>query len=187
MKRPLPPLLLMLPLVRAAALRGVSPQQHAAEYAPRPAAGGVQQGEVFRCLDGAEEHPYERLNDEYCDCADGSDEPGTSACAGIARQRFFCPQRGFASTLLPSSRVNDGICDCCDGADEWAREGAPCPSTCAELAAKHNAQNQVRAAAVRQGIEARHALAGAGAAKRAGAPRNLEQSGTPAHHSVVKI
>lgn len=33
---------------------------------------------IFRCFDGSGTIPYEHLNDDYCDCADGSDEPGMS-------------------------------------------------------------------------------------------------------------
>jgi protein kinase C substrate 80K-H len=71
------------------------------------------------------------VNDDYCDCADSSDEPGTSACPSSA---FFCSNKGATSLTLPSSRVNDLICDCCDGSDEWEgkKEGG-CPNTCAEL------------------------------------------------------
>eukprot|EP00798_Chlamydomonas_sp_ICE-L_P030839 gene30839-35878_t len=70
---------------------------------------------IFNCLDHSKKIPYSQVNDNYCDCPDGSDEPGTSACAnGI----FFCLNRGYVPITLSASFVDDGICDCCDGADE---------------------------------------------------------------------
>ena len=35
----------------------------------------------------------------------GTDEPGTNACHIGS---FFCPNKGFKQSTLPSSRVNDG-------------------------------------------------------------------------------
>ena len=62
----------------------------------------------------------ERMNDDYCDCADGSDEPLTSACASVdvAVPLFRCENGGHEPFHLFASRVGDGVCDCCDGADE---------------------------------------------------------------------
>lgn len=73
----------------------------------------------FVCFVSMEEIEFSKLNDDYCDCQDGTDEPGTNACSN---GQFFCTlqvdAKGFIK-ILPSSKVNDGICDCCDGSDEW--------------------------------------------------------------------
>jgi len=77
---------------------------------------------------------------------DGSDEPGTSACAARVAQtsseqqgttssvtKFFCSNIGARSLSLPLSRVDDGVCDCCDGSDELVtRSHVLCPNTCME-------------------------------------------------------
>ncbi|KAH9853957.1 endoplasmic reticulum protein [Lenzites betulinus] len=122
-----PWLLLLLPLHVLAGSerpRGVSPDL-VARYSP------VRKGssEVWECLDGSKTISYSAVNDDYCDCADGSDEPGTSACPNA---QFFCANAGHIPSYIPSTRVNDGLCEpeCCDGSDE-----APgvCKNACKEV------------------------------------------------------
>lgn len=84
--------------------------------------------DVIRCKDGSGKFNKPQLNDDFCDCADGTDEPGTSACPG---GKFYCRNAGHVPVYLFSSRVNDGICDCCDGTDEYDGQ-VKCPNTCWE-------------------------------------------------------
>ena len=91
---------------------------------------------TFQCDDASTVISIDRVNDEYCDCVDGSDEPGTSACAGRGNDRgFYCVNAGGVATRVPASRVDDGVCDCCDGSDEDGEMGSvKCANTCGEEA-----------------------------------------------------
>ncbi|XP_067320139.1 glucosidase 2 subunit beta [Anolis sagrei] len=108
----------------------------------------------FTCLDGSATIPFDRVNDDYCDCKDGTDEPGTAACPN---GRFHCSNAGYRPQYIPSSRINDGICDCCDATDEY-NSGIVCENTCKEMGRKEREALKQKAEVAREGFEIKKAL-----------------------------
>ena len=155
-------------------------------------AGGAGGGTTVQCEGVHAEHGpgrmiAARVNDDYCDCQGGEDEPGTAACshlsgssagggsgatpatAGSAAQPgyFFCPNAGARPMNIYHSRVGDGICDCCDGSDEATGPAASTPSACANTCASVGQEwraDQMRARdTLRNGISARREYISRGA------------------------
>lgn len=110
----------------------------------------------FTCFDGSLTIPFTQVNDDYCDCPDASDEPGTSACP---HGTFHCTNAGYKPINLPSSRVNDGICDCCDASDEYANSHIKCANNCADLGKSAREEAQKKAELIRAGKQLRAELA----------------------------
>ncbi|CAI5755730.1 unnamed protein product [Candida verbasci] len=74
-----------------------------------------------------------QINDDICDCPDGSDEPGTNACP-VTPFKFYCKNEGFIPGYIDQFKLNDGVCDyeiCCDGSDEYKFEN--CENKCQEI------------------------------------------------------
>ncbi|KAG5735388.1 Glucosidase 2 subunit beta [Termitomyces sp. T112] len=129
------PWLLLLPLftqISAAVEKtlGVSPAL-LSKYVPLPSGN-------WKCLDGSKEISWAFVNDDSCDCLDGSDEPGTGACLNT---EFYCQNKGHIGAFIPGSRVNDGLCEpqCCDGSDE--RPGV-CKNVCKEASEEYRKKRE---------------------------------------------
>ncbi|KAG0298332.1 hypothetical protein BGZ98_000232 [Dissophora globulifera] len=107
----------------------------------------------WRCLDGSKTISFKAINDDFCDCPDGSDEPGTPACGNTF---FYCANVGHTPAYLKTSRLNDGVCDpeCCDGTDEF--DGMThCANICEQVGAKARKERERIRKVVKEGSRIR--------------------------------
>lgn len=143
---------------------------------PRPRGVSISEAalysqEDFGCFDSDLRISRDRINDDFCDCADGSDEPGTSACPN---GQFYCENAGFFAKRLPSSRVNDGICDCCDGSDEYKTD-VVCVNNCFELARAQRERDRVVGEIWKQGGHLRTEMSTKGKISKAEKTTRLDE------------
>lgn len=115
--------------------------------------------DTFTCISNpSHKIDAKKVNDNSCDCPDGSDEPGSPACSNLdprsppqplpgspsgttnttnALPGFWCANEGHIAAYVPFIYVNDGVCDyelCCDGTEEYSGVGGiSCPNKCAEI------------------------------------------------------
>ncbi|GMG25811.1 unnamed protein product [Ambrosiozyma monospora] len=138
------------PLQQQGEIKGVSPED---QHLYQPNSKGL-----FQCLSNPEiQIPLWKLNDDYCDCPDGSDEPGTSACGPLSR--FYCANiggpklsNGQSGGYLPGFKVNDGVCDydvCCDGSDELP---GVCENKCDELKKQNDLLINEKVSVLKKGL-----------------------------------
>ncbi|KAF6147731.1 hypothetical protein GIB67_006704 [Kingdonia uniflora] len=152
------PLLLLLPLLGFFSLISltsssvsVSPSLVRSSLGIRPEDLKYFKSDFIKCKDGSKKFSKAQLNDDFCDCPDGTDEPGTSACPG---GKFYCQNAGHTPRLLFSSRVNDGICDCCDGSDEYDGR-LNCTNTCWEAGKVARDKLKKRISTFQEGVSIR--------------------------------
>ncbi|KAK6197944.1 glucosidase II beta subunit-like-domain-containing protein [Scheffersomyces amazonensis] len=113
-------------------VRGVSPEE---QHLYRPIVDEVTGKKTWRCLsDPTIELSYDQINDDYCDCPDGSDEPGTNACPYTISRKFYCANKHHIPEYIENYKLNDGVCDydiCCDGSDEYL--SGKCEDKCKQV------------------------------------------------------
>jgi len=137
-----------------------------------------------------------QINDDYCDCPDGSDEPGTSACTylstlsppqplagsaskntSVALPGYYCKNKGHIPSYIPHMYVNDGACDyelCCDGSDEWEGVGGiKCEDKCKEIGKEWRKLDEIRQKSARAALKKKDELLKEAAELRAGVEMSI--------------
>lgn len=141
------------------------------------------QKDDFACItNSAIKLSLSQINDNTCDCPDGSDEPGTAACAYIdplspkqplpgsptgdtntknVLPGFWCENKGHIGAYVPFVYVNDGVCDydlCCDGTEESGR--VKCENKCASIGKEYRKLEAEKKSKLERAEKKRKVMAG---------------------------
>ncbi|KAK8885670.1 hypothetical protein M9Y10_041122 [Tritrichomonas musculus] len=115
-----------------------------------------EKAQTFTCFSDSKKIPLSKLNDNYKDCDDGSDEPGSSL--GPTAFNFYCLNEKYIPLEIPRWSVGDGICDCCDASDETFNTHSNCNNTCSYFEEQIISIRQHLTKIYQQGIEQRKEL-----------------------------
>ncbi|KAJ5286789.1 Glucosidase 2 subunit beta [Penicillium angulare] len=172
-----------------------------------------QDTETFTCISNpAVKIPFSAVNDDFCDCPDGSDEPGTAACSHLSQNSpltvadrpghsemeltlalpgFYCKNKGHRPSYVPFQRVNDGICDhelCCDGSDEWARVGGTkCEDRCKEIGKKWRKEEEQRQKSMTAALKKKKELLVEARRQQADIQKNIDQLQSEVKEADLKV
>jgi protein kinase C substrate 80K-H len=138
-----------------------------------------------------------------CDCPDGSDEPGTSACAHLSSGSpqvpgatnatlvlpgFYCKNKGHIPSYIPFTNVNDGFCDCCDGSEEFGGVGGvKCENRCAVVGKEWRKQDEARQKSLSNAAKKRKDLVAQAARMRKEVEDRIQSLGTEIAGAEVKV
>lgn len=160
-----------------------------------------QNTDHFPCINNAAIRlRLDQVNDNTCDCPDGSDEPGTAACASIdplspgqplpgstsgttssenILPGFWCENKGHIGMYVPFIYVNDGVCDydlCCDGSEEYQHvNGVKCDNRCAQIGKEYRKLQDEKRSKLERANKQRKAMAQQAAELRAGVEARLTE------------
>lgn len=124
---------------------------------------------------------FDQINDNFCDCPDGSDEPGTNACEFTfeSPKMFYCANEGFLPNFIENYKLNDGVCDyeiCCDGLDEYL--SGKCPDVCPQVKRQYDDYVRTQKEEIAKGLLAKKLLEERAAELRAASERSMSELAT---------